>query len=214
MKGNGDTSGAVLSWPKQVLSADDLRRYLTSQREIALLPRAIVTPLAADELKARGIRIRWEDAKPQANSSAQQWGYAQERPDAAVEAAIEALKRDQVALIAYEIAGAGPVAWARGLGALVARTDGRGSIAFCGDPGVVCCVANKLAGVRAVAVGNPGQAERARKTVAANLLAIESPGRTFFEIRQIVRAIVATKVEACPAELANALKELDGHAHR
>jgi len=214
MTGNGDTTGAVLNWPKKVLSADDLRRHLTSQREIALLPRAIVTPLAADELKARGVRIRWEDAKPQANAPAGRWGYAQERPDAAVGAAIRALERDSIALIALEIAAKTPTAWVRAMAELVARAGTLGGIAFCGNPGLVCCVANKLAGVRAAAVATPAQAERARKTIAANLLAIESTERTFFEIRQIVRAIAGGSPVCCPAELANALKELDGHAHR
>ncbi len=226
MNAKGDKSaadGAVLSWPRKVLSADDLRRHLTSQREIALLPRAIITPLAADELRARGIRIRWEEAKPQSSTPGGRLGYAQEKPDAAVEAAIRALERDGIDLVAFEIAAAVPVAWARAVAELVARTDGLGGIAFCGDPALACCIANKLAGVRAAAVTSPAHAERARRTIAANLLAIESPGRTFFEVRQIVRAIVGGQAScakasyakaSCPAELSRALQELDGHAHR
>ena len=214
MTGNGDTTDAVLSWPKKVLSADDLRHHLTSQREIALRPRAIITPLAADELKARGVRIRWEDAKPQANTPAGRWGYAQERPDAAVDAAIKALERDGIALVALDVAAKTPLAWAQTMAELVARTEDLGGVAFSSDPGLVCCVANKLAGVRAASVATPAQAERARKTIAANLFAIESAGRTFFEIRQIVRAIAGGSPVCCPADLANAFKELEGHAHR
>ena len=213
MKENGDTFGAVLSWPKKVLSADDLRRHLTSQREIALLPRTIITPLAADELKARGVRIRWENAKPQVKPVSGRWGYAQERPDAAVEAAIKALERDGVALVALDLAPAAGTAWARAMAKILTQTDGLGGIAFCSNPGLACCIANKVAGIRAAAVGDSAQAERVRKTFAANLLAIESPGRTFFEYRQIVKAIAGGQT-TCPSDVAAILQELDGHAHR
>jgi len=56
------------------------------------------------------------------------------------------------------------------------------------------------------------QAARAVRTLAANLLAVEMPGRTFFEVRQILRICCAPAV--CPADLAGTLQELDGHAHR
>src|SRR5205823_4118123 len=106
------------------------------------------------------------------------------------------------------------LAWARAMAEILTRTQDLGGIAFCSNPGLVCCIANKVAGVRAVAVSTTTQADRARKTVAANLVAIESPGRTFFELRQIARAIVAGQPACCPPELATMLKELDGHAHR
>ncbi len=58
----------------------------------------------------------------------------------------------------------------------------------------------------------PAQAARARTTLGANLFAVEMPGRTYFELRQILRVVAAPV--ACPAELATTLQELDGHAHR
>jgi hypothetical protein len=38
------------------------------------------------------------------------------------------------------------------------------------------------------------------------------PGRTFFEIRQILRTLIGTRL--CPEGVACTLRELDGHAHR
>jgi hypothetical protein len=73
-------------------------------------------------------------------------------------------------------------------------------------------VAIKVKGVRAAHVLNAQQAARAFLTLGANLLAVEMPGRTFFEIRQIVRCLV--KPSACPESVACVLQELDGHAHR
>jgi ribose 5-phosphate isomerase RpiB len=200
MNGNGQPDAQVLCWPRRVLSADDLRRHLTSQRELQLLPRTIITPLAADELKMRGIRITWQDTKPAPAKEACPWGYAQERHDVAVTSAVQALERDGIRLAALEVPA--DALWKAGAGAIV----------FCGDPSLVCCVANKYSGVRAAVVATPQAAARARQTLGANLFAIEMPGRTFFELRQILRTICAGAA-ACPTALARTLKELDGHAH-
>ena len=77
----------------------------------------------------------------------------------------------------------------------------------------MCCVANKVPGLRAAAVTTVGQAARATRTLGANLLAVEMPGRTYFEVRQILRAVCANAA-ACPGGVAETLTELDGFAHR
>lgn len=219
MSVNGQTtlSDAILCWPKRLLSAEDLRRHLTGQREIQLVRRTIVTPLAADELRARGIRISWQDATPAAaptQNAAGCWGYAQERAEPVVAAAVQALSREGVSLVALSASAKVAYAWAREIAECVAQGAWAGGVLFCGDPALVCCVANKVAGLRAAAVLTPAQAAKVRAGFDANLLAVEMPGRTFFELRQILRAIGKPSLSACPAEVAATLKELDGHAHR
>jgi ribose 5-phosphate isomerase RpiB len=87
-------------------------------------------------------------------------------------------------------------------------------VVFCGDPGLVCCVANKVPGLRAAAAWTVTQAARAALALGANLVAVEMPGRTFFEVRQILRALCAGGGSGCPGDVARTLGELDGHAHR
>jgi hypothetical protein len=50
--------------------------------------------------------------------------------------------------------------------------------------------------------------------LGANLIAVEVPGRTFFEVRQIVRTLCQAGTPVCPAGVSCTLTELDGHAHR
>jgi hypothetical protein len=128
-----------------------------------------------------------------------------ETPDALVDAALAALRREGTLLTM--LPGRIPLEWAR-----AAAKDQAGGIVFCGDPGLVCCIANKLKGVRAAAVSSVRQALQARRTFGATFLAVETPGRTLFELRQIVRA--AVQPVACPADVAKLLGDLDGHAHR
>jgi hypothetical protein len=196
---------AILCWPGRLLSADDLRRHLTSQKEIVVAPRTIVTPLAVDELRGKGVRIRREEIAATSADPVRGWGYAQQPSDALVEAALTALRREGLALT--PLPGGIPLEWAR-----AAATDFAGGVVFCGDPGLVCCIANKIKGVRAAAVSSVKQAFQARRSIGANFLAVETPGRTLFELRQIVRA--AVQPVACPAEVAKLLGDLDGHAHR
>ena len=206
-------SGGVLCWPKKVLNADDLRRHLTSQRELSLLPRTIVTPLAMDELRAKGVRISTQvsPAATEANLVDQgtTWFYAQEKPDTMFSASIAALTRDGVTLTAYEIK---QQPWIIAFAEMLLERN-VGGIANVAEPGIVCCFANKVSGIRAASVSSVANVKAAKKSLGPNLFAIAPQGRTFFELRQIVQAI-ASELPNCPENVATALQELDGHAHR
>jgi hypothetical protein len=212
---NGTASAAhVLRWPGRVLTGDDLRKNLNGHREIVLSPRAVVTPVAADELRTHGVRIVRE--RPTAEAKAgPMWGYAQEWTSPLVESAVRTLDRDGLVLRELQAGNSDePCRWARAVAECVARGECQGGVVFCRDPGLVCCVANKLAGLRSVAVLTIAQAARATLTLAPNLVAVEMPGRTFFEIRQILRTLATCDGSNCPGGVATTLKELDGHAHR
>jgi hypothetical protein len=49
--------GEVLRWTGRVLTAEDLRHSLNGHRELTLSARAVITPLAAERIRANGIRI-------------------------------------------------------------------------------------------------------------------------------------------------------------
>ena len=101
--------------------------------------------------------------------------------------------------------------WAKALAGCVANGDCCGGVVFCENPGLVCCVANKVPGLRAAAVVTIAQARAAMRTLGVNLLAVEMPGRTFFEVRQFLSILCRP---TCPDGVACALQGLDGHAHR
>ncbi|HMF28564.1 MAG TPA: hypothetical protein VKE42_07315 [Candidatus Cybelea sp.] len=202
MKDTSPTS--VLCWPKRLLSADDLRRHLTSQRELVLLPKTIVTPLAADELRAKGVRIRWEHAA-QASEASVKWFCVHEKPSTSVQPVLQALDRERIALASMD-------GTARTLAEFVVNRN-VGGVVFTSDAAKAVCIANKIAGVRAAFVANVAHVKNAQKNIGANLYAIELPGPSFFEVKQMLKTIVTGPVQS-PDEIAKTLKELDGHAHR
>jgi Ribose/Galactose Isomerase len=207
-------NGEILRWTSQVVSARDLRQALNGHRELVLPARAVITPLAAEQLRANGIRIS-RRALEEPPSSNTHWGLAQERPHVLVRSAVQALQREGVLLRELEPPEtSSPAAWARAVADCIARGECQGGVVFCEDAGLLCCVANKVAGLRAALANTVTQAARATLTLGANLLAVEMPGRTFFEVRQIIRTCCSKAAPACPAGVACTLQELDGHAHR
>lgn len=209
MNANGDTH--VLRWPGRVLCAEDLRRGLNGHRELVVASDAVVTPLALEHLRHNGVQMsRREERQPIVTTS---WGYAQQRPHPMIDSAVQALGREGIALKSLQPESREPAAFGRSLAECIARGECLGGVVFSDDPALLCCVANKVPGLRAAAIVCVAQAARAVLTLGANLLAVEMPGRTYFEIRQILRN-VAARPAVCPDGVACTLKELDGHAHR
>lgn len=203
-------SGEVLRWAGRLLSSDDLRRHLNGHRELVLPTRAIITPLAVEELRNRGVQVRREE--PANTTKKDRIGVAQERPDPAVNSAVQALGREGIDIESLEGCSGPACDWARKLAECIAKGECQAGVLFCGDAGLVCCVANKVRGVRAASATGVLQAAKLLSSLGANLLAVEMPGRTFFEVRQILRNVAQANAR-CPDGVACTLEELE-HAHR
>jgi ribose 5-phosphate isomerase RpiB len=173
----------------------------------------VITPLAADELRSLGIRVNRQEKSTASADGKGAWGYAQEQPYALVASVIKSLAREGLNLVSLQpAAGTELSAFAKAVADCVVRGECQGGVVFCSDPGLASCVANKTKGLRAAAAMNVNQAARALKSLGANFIAIEMPGPTFFEIRQMVRCLC--KPSSCPDQVARVLQELEGHAHR
>jgi len=205
--------GQVLRWTGRVVAAADLR-HLNGHRELEVPARVVITPLAWEELRARGVRVR-SQATEQALRGRSTWGFAQDRAYPQVASAVQALRRGGWVLKEMPSRGQGALcSWSRVLAECVGRGECQGGVVFCVDPGLACCVANKVAGLRAVAVATIAQAAQALLTLDPNFVAVEMPGRTFFEIQHMIRCLCGSAARTCPEGVACTLQELDGHAHR
>jgi hypothetical protein len=200
MSAAANNGASVLSWPGRLLSEEDLRRHWKSQAEIVLGTRTIVTPLAWDWLRSKKIQVR-RDERPAPAVATTGWAFAEEAKSALVDAAVKALRQEGRTLRAIE-RGTTPLAiWFKTLAVAVAGGDPSGVVLFCREPGLAACVANKIDGVRAASVSQASQLASLQKSLGPNLLATAIEGRTFFEIRQLLRQ--ATAVEpSCPTDLA------------
>lgn len=186
----------TLHWSERVLSALDLERLRRDVRSIILPPRTVVTPSAREWLRDHGVTVTMAEPAP---AKASAWRIAQERPFAVVQSAVEALRREGLIFDAAPDGDAmPPTKWIRQVADATAR--GGATVMFTSDAALACCIANRLAAIRGAAVASVAQAQRVLKTLAANWIAIEMPGRSHFEVRQILK-LAATSKGDIPPEL-------------
>jgi len=141
------------------------------------------------------------------------WGYALQRPaPPLLQAALRSVGRAAPEPTPLPACNGEACRWFQAVADCLASGRCSGAVLFCDDAGLACCVANKVPGVRAVAVTSLAQAEQAVNGLGANLLIAEPAGRTFFEFKQLLK--LCGKPGACPPGVACVLEELDGHAHR
>jgi hypothetical protein len=143
------------------------------------------------------------------------WGFAVEgQPAPMLQAALRSLARNGGQPAPLPACNGEACGWVRRVAECLQKGTCRAAVLFCRDPGLACCVANKVPGVRAVAVWTIPQAHRAIQQLGANLLVVEMAGRTYFECKELLRLCQTCDSVSCPAGVACVLQELDGHAHR
>lgn len=141
------------------------------------------------------------------------WGYAVEgRPSTMLQVALRAAHRNGHSPQVLSECNGETCDWVRRVAECLRSGNCRTAVLFCRDACLACCIANKVSGVRAAAVGTVGQATRALEQLGANLLVVEMADRTYFECKEFLR--LCCDGAACPPGLACILQELDGHAHR
>ena len=143
------------------------------------------------------------------------WGYSVEgKPPAMLQAALRTLHRTGARPHELPPCNGEACSWVRRVAECLRDGTCRVAVLFCEDTSLACCVANKVPGVRAAAVWTVAQARRALGQLGANLLVVETAGRTFYECKELLRLCCDREPTPCPEGLACVLKELDGHAHR
>ncbi len=195
---NGHDPSSVLHWTRGLLTVEDLRHSLNGHRTVCVSARAIVTPQAQDHLRSARIAVVREASAT--HPTAAGWVVAQEREFPLVRSAVQALIREGIA-VKFGESAASLLTWTRTTVEAIEHGAMLGAVLLCTDPALVSCLANRNAAVRAVSLCTLAQAAQASLTVSPNLVAVEMPGRTFYEIRQIVRMFV-TGVPTCPDGLA------------
>lgn len=143
------------------------------------------------------------------------WGCTVEgQPSVMLQAALRTLRRGGCPPQELPACNGSTCDWVRQVAACLHNGTCQVAVLFCDDAGLACCVANKVPGVRAAAVGTVGQARRALDGLGANLLVVEAAGRTFYECKELLRLCGDCAPVRCPPGVACVLQELDGHAHR
>lgn len=178
----------------RVVSINELHGRLDSVRRVVVRRRAIVTPAVRDELLRRGIALEYsdsdEDAKPAVRLAL--IVAATEFDPAALAAALDrdgfrVDRSESDCLIAAVDELAGEVSRPDTLGVLLTSHTAAG-----------LCLANRLAGVRAIIGTNTAETTRSAAAVGANMLVVNPAAGGFFQLKQIVAEFARGGVRPCP----------------
>ena len=148
-------------------------------REVRLAPRTVITPLARDLLKQRGIALRQLAQGDTARvEHAGEWAFANE--GAAESGLVAALRRTllEESWIALEAPPGAAARW-------VAEAPHRGALVVTDEASISVWRACQVAGVRAASADDPDGVARAVRRLGVNLLVVEPPGKSISWLRQL-----------------------------
>lgn len=176
----------------KVVTAEQLRSVLLGG-SVSVAEKAIITPAAWDMAKERGLRIERRSAsRPKSQVAATDSG-----PRSSVSSLLITVKNtDSVDRVWSEIQGT----WRRellgcpddaaGLAIAELSRGAVGTVVIVAEQTLrAACLANRHAAVKAVPIRDMADVRLARKQIRANVWCLDPVGRTYFEMRNIIREI-------------------------
>ncbi len=148
-------------------------------REVRIVPGTVVTPLARDHLKRRGIELRFvSEWRTDGGHDGGEWGFAITSDSGLMTALRRAFLDGAEGWIELEGLADAAARW-------VGETSGRGAILMTDEASVAVWRACQIPGVRAAAVADVEAGARAGQRLGANLFVVEPAGKSISLLRQL-----------------------------
>ena len=166
-------------------------------RIVRLGPATVVTPLARDLLKRRGVLIRLGGPGEPTAVSQGEWGFSI-AADVEVLGTVQALRR---ALLED------PRAWVEieqsldCLASWLVDGKGRGAMLVTSQAALAVWRSCRMSGVRAASAVDPGEVHRAVQSLGMNLLVVDPTGKSISWIKQLASAFRLTGAPRRPESL-------------
>lgn len=180
-----------------VITADILESAVRPGQSVRIGRSSILTPSARDWLNAK--RISWTRLDKSTGSSSTttpsnskfRWQIVLQTMTPNVQALYEGLRRLADGW-KFELVGQ-PMEAAALATSLIGTAECDGVIVFSDYAEFIACKANRNERVRAAVMHNSKQWELVMRTLSANVVCISPAGRTFVELRNLLRDCAATK---------------------
>ena len=178
----------------RVVTLRDLPELWNGVRRVVVPARAVVTPAVRDELDRKRVALAFAEASPPPRG---------DRPAVLV----TAVGSYDPAALAKALADDGFAPQVERTQCLIVATEGlaRGlsggrtaGLLLTKHPAAALCLANRLAGVRAVLGTSAERAAADADAVGANLLVLDTQAQGFFPLRQTARRFLRGAPRACP----------------
>jgi hypothetical protein len=180
----------------RVVTMNDILGRLDSVRRVVVLREAIVTPAVRDELLRRGIPLEFAADAGNCRPAAVRLSLVASGTEFDPTALAAALKRE--GFCAECSASDCLIAATDQLAAEVSKPDTLG-VLLSRHVAVGLCLANRLAGVRAIAGGDASGVAASAAAIGANLLVADPQAGSFFQLKQMISEFGRGGVRPCPA---------------
>ncbi len=173
---------------RAVVTATMLNELLRAGAEIRLVKGSLVTPAARDWLREHRVPVTWEESvKAEGTLAAVMDASLAEMR--AVRSMLD--RRGGLAEVIEPVGGrSGMSAAIRRLCGKIARREVAKGVVFCQDAAVPVCIANKHNGVRAAQGSDLPGVEEACRELGINVLVIEYPRQTSYQMAQMIERLV------------------------
>jgi len=172
-----------------VITAELLVQSLGSAKKLRIAPRAILTPSARDVIRQRGLEVLREVAGPSSKSVAASWRILVSKAGPQVDSALDALRSGGVGFD-RQLSGTTDEAVSGSVSAL-SRNEVNGIVLLTTSPELAACLANRSERIQAVALRDVATVGEIRRQFQPNLVAIDPTNRSAFELRQLLKMVVA-----------------------
>ena len=166
-------------------------------RIVRLGPSTVVTPLASELLKRKGITIRLGGLGESMGTARGEWGFSI-AADSEVLGTIKALRRallkDPRAWIEFEPSLEFLASW-------LVDGKGRGAMFITSETALAVWKSCQITGVRAASAAEPGEVYRAVQSLGMNLLVVEPAGKSISRIKQLASAFRVSGAPRAPEAL-------------
>jgi len=179
----------------QVVTMAELDGRLGGVRRLVVPPQAVITPAVRDELLRRNVQLAY--ASPVADAA----------PGRTRLAMITAGKFFDPTALIRALQGEGIEVEACTSDCLIAAVDELAGELTGGDalgllltlhPAIALCLANRLAGIRAISASEAGTVATTAASVGANLLVVDPTAKNPFQLKQIASEFCRSGPRQCP----------------
>lgn len=171
-----------------VVTGELLEKSIGGVKRVRVASKAILTPSARDVIRQRGLEIVRESAAS-AKAPVAAWRVLISSAGPQVESALDDL-RSSGAGFDRQLTGTVEEAVSAATSTLT-RGEKKGIVVLTGSPELAACHANRCERIQAVALRDVAALSDIRRQFQPNLIAIDPGNRNSFELRQILKGVVA-----------------------
>ncbi|WP_157605358.1 RpiB/LacA/LacB family sugar-phosphate isomerase [Schlesneria paludicola] len=196
-----DAKPAAVEVLATIITADVLEKSVRSGQTLRVGRRSILTPSARDWLNSRRIVWSRQDRSAEAGASGAgrvKWHVILQTVTPTVKALQDGIRRLAEGW-KIELVGQ-PLEAATMATSLVSTAECDGVVIFTEQAELIACKANRHDRVRAAVIDNAKQWEHVVRTLSANVVCISPIGKSFIELRNLLRDCGGTKPRS-PADM-------------